>query len=113
MSDSNQVRVSKEKILKLMAMTEAQVKSAFFVLPYNIHGEESDCLGSTIDCWFDINNDPCIMIGREFWDFIGGHGTYDELIRTINQLGIQYKRRIYETYLHMAVPDDFDDFILE
>lgn len=113
MPNSDQTKVSKEKIFKLMAMVEAPVEAAFFALPYNPYGKKDDYVWSFPGRWFDMKHDPCVLIGREFWDFIGGCGTYEEFIRIVNQLGAHYKRRIYEEYLHVSAPDNLNDFTLK
>lgn len=61
---------------------------AYYGMPYNPYGEEK-----TAYAWhhavelLDINNQ--VLIGREFWDFIGGAGTYEELLALFEEIGGQ------------------------
>jgi hypothetical protein len=36
--------------------------------------------------------------GDEFWEKIGGLGTYQTFIAAVNEIGPAYKKRIYEEY---------------
>ncbi len=46
-----------------------------------------------------MQDSPVVLIGDEFWDFIGGKGTYELFIDEVNKLGEHYKDRIYREYL--------------
>lgn len=85
--NSDQTKVSKEKMLKLMAMDGHPVKEAFYALVYNPYGAREDYAWSFPKRWFDIKNDKCLLIGEELWDFLGGEGTYSVFISEINKLG--------------------------
>lgn len=56
-------------------------------------------------------NDPVVLIGNEFWDFIGGKGTYKLFIDEINGIGKVYRERIYREYLGIEPPGQ-DEFYL-
>lgn len=95
--NSDQTKVSKEKMFKLLAMNEHKVNYAYFSLVYNPYGKnKEDYAWSFPKRWFDMTHDRSVMIGEEFWDFIGGKGTYQCFITEINKLGIAYKERIYK-----------------
>lgn len=102
--NSDQTKVSKEKILKLYAMEPKMVTEAFFALPYNPYGKKKDYAWSFPARWFDMKNDPVVLIGDEFWDKIGGRGTYRAFIEAVNEIGKDYKDRIYREYLGMEPP---------
>ena len=102
--NSDQTKVSKEKIFKLMAMEIPQVENAFYALPYNPYGKKEDYNWSFPQRWFDMVNDPVVLIGNEFWDFIGGIGTYTLFINELNNLGEVYRTRIYKEYLGIEPP---------
>lgn len=55
-----------------------------------------------------MKKDRVVLIGDEFWDFIGGAGTYQSFIDEINILGKDYKKTIYKDFLGIDVPDEFD-----
>ncbi len=106
--NSDQTKVSKEKILKLLSMQPLQVDSAYFVLPYNPYGKKEDYKWSFPFRWFNMTQDKAVFIGDEFWDFIGGKGTYQLFIAEINNLGREYRERIYLEYLEIEPPERND-----
>src|SRR5581483_5334520 len=88
MPNSDQTKVSKEKLFKLYAMQPMQVTHAYFALPYNPYGRSrTDYQWSFPMRWFDMHRDPVVLIGDEFWDTIGGPGTYNAFLEAVNQLG--------------------------
>jgi hypothetical protein len=58
--------------------------------------------------WFDMKKDGVVLIGDEFWEKIGGLGTYQAFISAINEIGIEYKTRIYKEFLGIEPPINFD-----
>jgi len=106
--NSDITKVSKEKIFKLYSMKPVQVTSAHFVLPYNPYGKKEDYKWSFPFRWFNMTQDKSVLIGEEFWDFIGGKGTYQLFISEINKLGKEYRERIYREYLGIEPPERDD-----
>lgn len=104
--NSDQTKVSKEKILKLYAMEPRQVDGAYYALPYNPYGRREDYDWSFPARWFDMRQDEVILIGDDFWDKIGGLGTYQAFIDAINEIGPSYKQRIYREFLGIEPPGD-------
>jgi hypothetical protein len=51
-----------------------------------------------------MKEDKAVLIGEEFWDKIGGLGTYKAFIEAINEIGPEYKERIYKEYLGIEPP---------
>lgn len=112
--NSDQTKVSKEKIFKLLAMYDTPIKGAYYALPYNPYGfNKKDYQWSFPMRWFDMHNDPYVLIGNEFWDFIGGHGTYANFIAEINFLGKEFKERIYREFLGIESPSDGNSYLLK
>jgi len=110
--NSDQTKVSKEKMFKLLAMSPTKVDYAFFALAYNPYGKKEDYNWSFPMRWFDMHNDESVLIGNEFWDLIGGNGTYKNFISEINALGKEYRERIYREFLGIEPPEGFDESIL-
>lgn len=107
--NSDQTKVSKEKMFKLLAMNEHKVDNAYYALVYNPYGKRrEDYAWSFPKRWFDMINDPSVLIGEEFWNLIGGNGTYKSFIREINKLGVSYKERIYREFLGIEPHVGFD-----
>ncbi|KKP87813.1 MAG: hypothetical protein UR91_C0035G0005 [Candidatus Nomurabacteria bacterium GW2011_GWC2_35_8] len=104
--NSDQTKVSKEKILKLYSMESCQIDGAYFALPYNPYGKREDYAWTFPARWFDMKNDPIVLIGNEFWEKIGGTGTYKAFIDAVNEIGEEYKNRIYREFLEIEPPID-------
>jgi hypothetical protein len=104
--NSDVTKVSKEKIFKLYAMEPRQLTDAFFALPYNPYGKRENYLWSFPERWFQMKTDTNVLIGDDFWDLIGGEGTYQMFVTEINKLGLEYRHRIYREFLNIEPPDD-------
>lgn len=104
--NSDQTKVSKEKILKLYAMEPRLIDEAYYALPYNPYGKREDYAWSFPARWFDMKHDDVVLIGTEFWEKIGGTGTYQAFIDAVNEIGKEYKDRIYREFLGMEPPEE-------
>jgi len=111
--NSDQTKVSKEKMFKLLSMNPVKVDYSFYALAYNPYGKKSDYNWSFPMRWFDMHNDESVLIGDEFWELIGGKGTYKNFISEINLLGNKYRERIYREFLGIEPPQDFEKSILQ
>ena len=107
--NSDQTKVSKEKILKLYSMEPRQVDGAFYALPYNPFGKRENYSWAFPARWFDMKNDEVVLIGNEFWEKIGGLGTYKAFIDAVNEIGKGYKDRIYREFLGIEPPITTDE----
>lgn len=106
--NSDQTKVSKEKILKLYSMEPLKVDGAYYALPYNPYGRKEDYAWSFPARWFNMKEDEVVLIGNEFWEKIGGLGTYQSFIDAVNEIGKEYKERIYREFLEIEPPSDVD-----
>ena len=97
--NSDQTKVSKEKLLKLHCMEPRRVKDAYYALPYSPYGSRERYDWWAAQRWFNMREDRCVLIGHELWDKLGGKGTYQSIIEVAESVGKRYKRRIYEEYL--------------
>ena len=105
--NSDQTKVSKEKILKLRAMSPKTVDGAYYALVYNPYGTKRQEYAWKFPArWFDMQSDSAVLIGEEFWDMIGGVGAYKQFIKEINKLGRYYRERIYREFLGMEPPEN-------
>jgi hypothetical protein len=107
--NSDQTKVSKEKMLKLLAMNPKQVDYAYYALAYNPYGRKQDYKWTFPMRWFNMHEDESVLIGNEFWDLIGGEGTYKTFVYEVNKLGAAYRERIYKEFLEIEPPQNFDD----
>lgn len=103
--NSDQTKVSKEKILKLYSMEPLQVDGAYYALPYNPYGQKKDYDWSFPARWFNMKEDEVVLIGDEFWEKIGGLGTYQSFIEAVNEIGKEYRDRIYKEFLGVEPPE--------
>jgi len=104
--NSDQTKVSKEKLLKLYSMNPCQIDEAYYALPYNPYGSRENYTWSFPARWFDMKRDKSVLIGEEFWEKVGGFGTYKAFIDAVNEIGREYKDRIYREYLGIEPPAD-------
>lgn len=112
--NSDQTKVSKEKILKLYAMEPRKVDGAYYALPYNPYGKRENYDWSFPARWFNMKKDKAVLIGNEFWEKIGGLGTYQAFIDAVNEIGKEYKERIYREFLGIEPPQGTENMgILE
>ncbi len=51
-----------------------------------------------------MKRDKVVLIGDEFWEKIGGVGTYRAFIEAVNEIGEEYRERIYREYLGIEPP---------
>jgi hypothetical protein len=110
--NSDQTKVSKEKILKLHGMEPTKVDGAYFALPYNPYGLKENYSWSFPSRWFNMQEDEVVLIGHEFWEKVGGLGTYQSFISAVDEIGQEYKNRIYREFLGIEPPDGALDFSL-
>jgi hypothetical protein len=110
--NSDQSKVSKEKILKLHCMEPRQVDGAYYALPYNPYGKRESYNWSFPARWFNMKEDDVVLIGDEFWEKIGGLGTYQAFISAVNEVGVEYKKRIYKEFLGIDPPENLNDNVL-
>lgn len=96
--NSDQTKVSKEKMLKIKAMHPEANHNVYYALPFNPYGRREDYAHPHPKRWFDMINDEVVLIGKEFWDLMGGEGTYEELIDLFREVGQEYLPRINRDY---------------
>lgn len=106
--NSDQTKVSKEKMLKLYSMDPPQIDGAFYALPYNPYGRRQDYAWTFPARWFNMKEDAVVLIGDEFWERIGGLGTYKAFISAVNEIGPKYKEQIYREFLEIEPPESLD-----
>ena len=87
-------------------MEPLMVDEAYFALPYNPYGTKEAYAWSFPKRWFDMKSDKVVLIGDEFWEKIGGPGTYAAFKEAVNEMGKEYKDRIYREFLEIEPPPD-------
>ncbi|MCB5196197.1 TdeIII family type II restriction endonuclease [Deefgea salmonis] len=89
----DQTAEAKRDLLKLkLADPTANV---YYGLYYNPYGESKlDYAWSPPKNIFNFNTDPCILIGKEYWDTLGGVGFYEEVLAIAARVGIITRQQI-------------------
>lgn len=89
----DQTAEAKRDLLRLVI--DNPNRNVYFGLYYNPFGED---LGSYN--WsppkkiFDFINDKCVLIGRDYWETLGGPGFYDELLKIVESVGAEARKMI-------------------
>jgi hypothetical protein len=69
--------------------------STFIAIPYNPY-EPEPYSRWTMRGMLDLDNE--LKVGDEFWDFLGGKGTYQDLLDCFEQVGIELRDEIDEYF---------------
>jgi hypothetical protein len=84
----DQTAVAKQDLLRL-TMAEPSCK-AYFGLYYNPYGEERSSYAHSPPMGiFDFHNDSSVLIGRDYWDTLGGDGCYDTVLEIAREVGAE------------------------
>lgn len=98
--NSDQTKVSKEKMLKLAAMN-SDPTCAFFALPYNPYPSRAEYAHSYPKRWLNMSADEVVLMGADFWDRVGAPGTWDDLMELVEEIGGEHRTRIRREYFGM------------
>ena len=98
--NSDQSKVSKEKMLKIFAMQHKEKPLIFFAFPDNPYGTKAKYNWPYPKRFFDMNTGPEVIMGRDFWELLGGKGTYRDLVKAFEEAGKVTKPKIRDEYLH-------------
>ncbi len=85
----------KKQLLDWIAMrgsVDPKVKIKTYVaIPYNPY-EPEPYDRWTLQGLFDLDQE--VLVGNEFWDFLGGQGTYEDLLQVFEEAGIELRSEI-------------------
>ncbi len=86
----DQTSIAKTDMLLLKA--DEPSSDAYLALYYNPGGDlRTDYNWTVPSKIFNMYKDPCILIGKDYWDFIGGEGTYNDLLNIFTVIGEKTK----------------------
>ena len=91
--NADQTKVSKEKLLKLQAMFDGEIDT-FFALTDNPYTTRANYNWPHPKRYFDMVNSPAVLIGKDFWDFIGYEGLFEDLISLFKLVGQEFSKEI-------------------
>jgi len=89
---------SKTKLLEWIARRRKPI-NVFLAFPYNPYHPEPYSR-FTESGMMDSPND--FLIGDEYWDFIGGKGTFQGLLKTFDEVGKTFKKRLDKKFKDIA-----------
>ena len=89
---------SKTKLLEWVARKDKRIKP-FLAFPYNPYAPEPYAR-FTMQGMMDVSND--FLVGEEYWDLIGGKGTYKGLLEVIDEVGKTYRTKIQQKIKDVA-----------
>lgn len=71
---------------------------AFYAMAYNPYGEKREDYAHSIALnYLDMQNE--VLLGQQFWDFLGGKGTYEALLEIYHEVGRENRQYLIETLL--------------
>jgi hypothetical protein len=98
----DQTRAAKRSML--LATVTRPNAHAYFGLYYNPYGSErADYAHSIPFRVFDMHRDPCVLIGPEYWNFLGGTGTYQKVLNIAQEVGKETRKLIDEMKTEAAI----------
>ncbi len=83
----------KERLMTALAIRHSESAFTWWGIPYNPYG-----LGPYLHAFalpfFDFEHE--VMIGEQFWNFVGGEGAYEELLEVYREVGEEFADRLRE-----------------
>ncbi len=75
-----------ERLLRIYAIRDkSKGIKPYYAMPYNPYGEKKSDYGHWVGSFIDMEN--MVLLGKEFWDLIGGRDTYEELLSIYLEVG--------------------------
>lgn len=89
----DQSAIAKRDMLLLKAHNKDY--KTYFGLYYNPGGSRREDYNWGVPSKiFDMKNDDCVLIGEEYWEKIGGNGTYSKLIKIFKSVGNDTRQKL-------------------
>jgi len=88
-------RIFLEWIASILYINPDAKINTFLGIPYNPY-HPNPYARWTLAGMFDVKNE--LKVGEEYWDFIGGEGTYHELLDIFENVGIKMREEIDEYF---------------
>jgi hypothetical protein len=83
----------KQRLLTALAIRRHTSANTWWGVPYNPYGRGGYRHAYPL-AFFDFQNE--VMLGEPFWNFVGGNGTYDDLLDVYRDVGDQFAARLRE-----------------
>jgi len=78
--NKDQCLQTKQKLLKVYLSEDWRGENIYFAFPYNPYLTRENYDHPHIKSTFQIPDSPKLLMGKEFWDLIGGEGTYSKIL---------------------------------
>ena len=78
--NKDQCLQTKQKLLKVYFSEDWKGENIYFAFPYNPYLTRENYDHPHIKSTFKIPDSPKLLMGKEFWDLIGGEGTYSKIL---------------------------------
>jgi hypothetical protein len=89
---------SKQKLLEWVALKNKEVNT-ILAIPYNPYHPEP-YTRFTMQGYFDEEKE--LYVAEKFWDFLGGKGTYNEVLDIFEEVGKEFKEKIHDKIKEVA-----------
>ena len=87
-----------ERLLRIHAIKQAKRPqvNAYFAMGYNPYGSSKATYKHSFALqYLDIENQ--LLIGEEFWTYIGGNGTFEQLLEIYQEVGFEMSKTIIDS----------------
>jgi hypothetical protein len=98
--NKGQCKEMKERLLTALAIRREESSHTWWGVPYNPYGKGEYRHAYPLS-FFDFDHE--VMLGEPFWEFVGGDGTYEELLEVYRLVGEDFKKRLRELRERMIV----------
>ncbi|GBD12469.1 hypothetical protein HRbin24_00476 [bacterium HR24] len=68
----------------------------YYAMAYNPYGDNRSIYSENVARKY-LDYDNLVLIGKEFWDLIGGQGAYEEVLELYRQVGQEFKDHVWKT----------------
>ncbi len=93
----DQTAVAKQDLLRLLSADPTC--KVYFGLYYNPYGEARTTYAHNPPMGiFNFHTDPVVLIGRDYWDTLGGPGTYDIILEIAREVGAETRAMLTDLY---------------
>jgi len=89
---------SKTKLLEWVARKRKRI-NVYLAFPYNPYHPKPYNRFTEVGM-MDPPND--FLVGKEYWDFIGGKGTFRELLKTFDEVGKKFREKLNKKFKQIA-----------
>lgn len=112
--NKNEMRAAKQDLLNILAMRQ-KVKdtnqvSTYLALPFNPYFS-GEYRRWTVTKFFRNRDD--LLVGKDYWDFIGGEGTYEDILNVFSEVGAEATSLMHQTISKLKAdspPTRIDNF---